>query len=98
MKDNLIINFTPTGMIPTKDMTPHVPVSVSEIVEDVHRASEIGITMVHLHARDTITGIPTYKKEIYGKIVEGIRKYAPYLVICISLSGRDFSTTYKSIK
>ena len=34
---NLIINFTPTGMIPTKDMTHHVPISVSEIVEDVHQ-------------------------------------------------------------
>ena len=43
-------------MIPTKEMTPHVPVSVSEIVEDVHRVSELGITMVHLHARDAITG------------------------------------------
>ncbi|MDO8283300.1 MAG: hypothetical protein Q7U10_11885 [Thermodesulfovibrionia bacterium] len=29
---NLIINFTPTGMIPTKKMTPHVPVSGNEIV------------------------------------------------------------------
>ena len=53
---NLIINFTPTGMIPTKKMTPHVPVSVSEIVEDVHEALEIGITLVHLHARDEYTG------------------------------------------
>ncbi len=85
---NLIVNFTPTGMIPTKEMTPHVPVTVSEIVEDVHRAVEIGITMVHLHARDEITGVPTYKNEIYGKIVEGIRKYAPELIICVSLSGR----------
>lgn len=85
---NLIINFTPTGMIPTKEMTPHVPVTVSEIVEDVHQAVEIGITMVHLHARDEITGVPTYKKEIYGKIIEGIRKYAPELVVCVSLSGR----------
>jgi len=25
---DLIVNFTPTGMIPTKAMTPHVPVSV----------------------------------------------------------------------
>jgi 3-keto-5-aminohexanoate cleavage enzyme len=91
MNDNLIINFTPTGMIPTKDMTPHVPVSVSEIVEDVHHASEIGITMVHLHARDSITQVPTFKKDIYGKILEGIRKYAPELVLCVSLSGRDFS-------
>ena len=85
---NLIINFTPTGMIPTKEMTPHVPVTVSEIVEDVHKACEIGITMVHLHARDETTGIPTYKNEIYGKIIEGIRKYAPELIICVSLSGR----------
>ncbi|WOD42508.1 3-keto-5-aminohexanoate cleavage protein [Hwangdonia lutea] len=91
MTHDLIVNFTPTGMIPTKEMTPHVPVSVSEIVEDVHQASEIGITMAHLHARDAQTGAPTYKNEVYAKIVEGIRKYAPELVICLSLSGRDFS-------
>lgn len=91
MENNLIINFTPTGMIPTKAMTSYVPISVSEIVEDVHLASEIGITMVHLHARDVATGVPTYKKEVYAKIVEGIRKYVPELVVCISLSGRDFS-------
>jgi uncharacterized protein (DUF849 family) len=90
MKDNLIINFTPTGMIPTKGITPHVPETASEIIEDVHKVSEIGITMVHLHARDEITGIPTYKKEIYAEIIEGIRKYAPELVICVSLSGRNF--------
>ena len=95
MSNNLIINFTPTGMIPTKNMTSHVPVSVSEIVEDVHRASEIGITMVHLHARDSVSQAPTYDKKIYAKIIEGIRKYAPYLVLCVSLSGRDFSELEK---
>ncbi len=92
MDDKLVINFTPTGMIPTKKMTPHVPVSVSEIVEDVLKASELGITMVHLHARDPISGEPTYKKEIYAKIIEGLRKHAPYLVICVSLSGRTINT------
>ena len=61
---DLIINFTPTGMIPTKKMTPHVPVTITEIVEDVHKAVEIGITIVHLHARDESTGVPTYKAEI----------------------------------
>ncbi len=40
---NLIVNFTPTGMIPTKEMTPHVPVSINEIVDDMHEALEIGI-------------------------------------------------------
>lgn len=87
---DLIINFTPTGMIPTKEMTPHVPVSVSEIIEDVHKATEIGITMVHLHARDEKTGVPTYKSDIYARIISGIRAFAPELIICVSLSGRNF--------
>ena len=90
MPESLIVNFTPTGMIPTKAMTPHVPVSVQEIVEDVHHAVEIGITMVHLHARDEQTGEPTYRRELYGQIVEGIRRYAPELIICVSLSGRNY--------
>tara|TARA_R110000823_G_scaffold209381_1_gene339604 strand:+ start:183 stop:1148 length:966 start_codon:yes stop_codon:yes gene_type:complete len=91
MQKKLVINYTPTGMIPTKNMTPHVPVSVSEIVEDVQAACELGITMVHLHARDANTGEPTYKKEVYGAIIEGIRKYAPHLVLCVSLSGRNIN-------
>jgi uncharacterized protein (DUF849 family) len=85
---DLIINFTPTGMIPTKQMTPYVPVSVQEIIEDVHEACEIGITMVHIHARDELTGAPTYKAEIFGAIIKGIRKFSKDLVICVSLSGR----------
>jgi uncharacterized protein (DUF849 family) len=46
MTANLIVNFTPTGMIPTKEMTPHVPVLVDEIVTDVKEACDLGITMV----------------------------------------------------
>lgn len=88
----LIINFTPTGMIPTKEMTRHVPITINEIVEDVHRAYELGITLAHIHARDETTGVPTYKKEVYADIISGIRKYAPDLVICASLSGRNFNT------
>jgi 3-keto-5-aminohexanoate cleavage enzyme len=91
MPDKLIINFAPTGMIPIKEMTPYVPISVSEIVEDVHEACEQGISMVHIHARDPHSGKPTYKAEIYGEIIGGIRKYSPQLIICVSLSGRDFT-------
>ena len=90
LKSDLIINFTPTGMIPTKKMTPKAPIQVNEIIDDVHKAVELGITMVHLHAREADTGVPSYKKEIYGEIIEGIRKFDKELVICVSLSGRNF--------
>lgn len=92
MTNKLIINFTPTGMIPYKVMTPHVPIDVDEIIEDVRAAYELGITMVHLHARDPITSEPTYKMHIYGEIIAGIREYAPDLIICVSLSGRNFKS------
>jgi len=77
-------------MIPTKTMTPFVPISIQEIIEEVHEAIEIGITMVHLHARDEQTGQPTYHAEVYGEIISGIRKFSSELVICVSLSGRTF--------
>jgi uncharacterized protein (DUF849 family) len=88
---DLIINFTPTGMIPTKEMTPHVPISPEEIIEDVRRAVDIGITMVHLHAREAATGNSTYKAEVFGQIIAGIRSFSEDLIICVSLSGRCIS-------
>ena len=86
-----IINFTPTGMIPTRKLTPFVPITPEEIIEEVHQAVEIGITMVHLHARDWETGLPTYKAEVYGSIIGGIRKFSKDLIICVSLSGRNIT-------
>lgn len=91
----LVINFTPTGMIPVRSMTPHVPVTPQEIIEQVHEAYEVGITMAHLHAREIETEVPTYKAEIYRDILEGVRKHCPGLIVCISLSGRNFNTFEK---
>jgi len=89
--ERFIFNFTPTGMIPTKEMSRFVPITPSEIINDTIEAVELGINMVHLHARDLETGKPTYKKEVYAEIISGIRKYAKDLVICVSTSGRNWS-------
>lgn len=89
--DKMIINFTPTGMIPNKDQTPYVPVLPQEIIEDVKQAYELGITMVHLHVRNAVSQKPCYKKETYANIIEGIRKFAPDLILCVSTSGRTFT-------
>ena len=90
MNNKLIINFTPTGLIPTKEMTVKVPITPEEIIEQVIEASELGANMVHLHAREPDTGLPTYKKEIYAEIIHGIREKNKDLIICVSTSGRHF--------
>ncbi len=90
-----ILNFTPTGLIPTKEMTPNVPVEPDEIVAQVLEAAELGANMVHLHARDLETGGPSCSKEMYSEMIDGIRKKNKELVICVSTSGR-FSPEYEN--
>lgn len=85
----LLINFCPTGMVPTKAMTPHVPIAPGEVVEQSCRALEIGASIVHLHARDR-DGRPTWKGEIYEEMILGIRAVHPEAVVCVSCSGRNF--------
>jgi len=85
-----ILNFSPTGMIPTKAMTPHVPVTPEEIVIQVLEAVSLGANMIHLHARDPKTGESTYKKDTYGRIIEGIRKYDKQIILGVSTSGRTY--------
>ena len=83
----LVVNFVPTGMVPTRAMSPSVPLQPDEIIRDVVAAAEVGITIVHLHARDD-SGQPTHRKDVYARIIAGIREQVPDLVICVSTSGR----------
>lgn len=86
---DLIINFCPTGMVPTKAMTPHVPINPAEVIDDACRALERGVAIVHLHARDH-QGRPTYRGEIYETMILGIRGHFPDAIMCVSCSGRNF--------
>lgn len=77
-------------MIPTKELTRHVPTHPSEIVREVLESRKYGVSMVHIHARDK-DGRPTHKKEVYKRIINGIREVDNDLILCVSTSGRNCS-------
>jgi 3-keto-5-aminohexanoate cleavage enzyme len=83
----LIITLAPTGMIPTKTETPHVPITPEEIAQDTYEAYKQGVSIVHVHARDE-TGKPTYKKEVFEAIFKEIKRKCPDIIICATTSGR----------
>ena len=56
-----IINLCPTGTLTTKENSL-APIYQYEIIDDVLACLEVGISVVHLHARDE-HGQNTYKKE-----------------------------------
>jgi 3-keto-5-aminohexanoate cleavage enzyme len=55
--EKLIITIAPTGNVPTKSMTPHVPVTPEEIAKDLVACYEKGAAVAHIHARDG-EGVP----------------------------------------
>ncbi len=87
IEEKLIIKLAPTGMIPTKDQTMHVPITPEEIAEDTYKAYELGASVVHVHARDE-QGRPTHKKERFDEIFKLIKKRCPNIIICATTSGR----------
>ncbi len=84
------IVLAPTGMVPTRDMTPHVPLTPAEVAADVAACWELGITSVHLHARDE-DGEPTWRRDVYERLVGAVRERTPEVVINVSTSGRTWS-------
>jgi len=87
--EKLIVNLAPTGLKPMKPQNPNVPVSPEEIIRETVECAALGVSIVHLHAREE-DGSPSYRKALYQRIIEGIRERCPGLVLCVSTSGRAY--------
>ena len=86
-RDSFILNVCLTGMVPTKGMNPHVPMTPMEVGRDVEACVALGASMVHVHARDA-QGVPDWRREAYQPIIDAIRRATPGVVVCVSTSGR----------
>lgn len=83
-----IICVAITGSLPTKRDNPAVPITVSEQVESTQEAFEAGATIVHAHVRDD-NGKPTSEVERFARLMEGIKKHCPGMIIQLSTGGRS---------
>ncbi|MBS0185358.1 MAG: 3-keto-5-aminohexanoate cleavage protein [Proteobacteria bacterium] len=85
----LIINLCPTGMVPQKKNCPFVPISATEIAKDVQRCHNLGVSMVHLHARLT-DGTPTWEKAYFEEIINEILIRINDIILVVTTSGRNW--------
>jgi uncharacterized protein (DUF849 family) len=82
----VIISCAVTGAIHTPSMSPHLPVTPDEIVEQSLAAAEAGATILHLHARDPETGKPTQDPDAFRQFLPRI-KQATGAVINLTTGG-----------
>ena len=83
-----IITVAITGSLPTKADNPAVPITIAEQVESTQEAFEAGATLAHCHVRDD-AGKPTSDPERFGRLLEGLRKHCPGMIVQLSTGGRS---------
>lgn len=83
--DKLIITVAPTGSVPSKKDTPHLPVTPDEIAETAYRCEQEGASIIHVHCRDENEN-PTSDFDLFDETVRKIRRRTKLLVM-VSTSG-----------
>jgi uncharacterized protein (DUF849 family) len=69
----IIISCAVTGSIHTPSMSPYLPVTAEAIAEQAIGAADAGAAILHLHARDPVTGQPSAVLEHYMAFLPAIK-------------------------
>ena len=70
----VIITCAATGSIHTPTMSPHIPLTPSEIAEQSIEAAEAGAAIIHLHARNPEDGSPTPSPDVFMEFLPRIKQ------------------------
>src|SRR5579859_5815508 len=73
MAAKVIITCALTGSGHTPSMSPYLPYTVEDIVEQGINAAEAGAAVLHLHARDPKDGRPSADVSLFAEYARGIR-------------------------
>lgn len=81
MEHSTILTCAVTGNLTRPEQTPHLPITPAQIAEACLEAAEAGAAAVHIHVRDPQTGAPSMDIDLYGQVVETLRRHRPELII-----------------
>ena len=87
----VIVTCAVTGAIHTPSMSPHLPITATEIAEAAIGAAEAGAAIVHLHARDPQNGRPDQSPELFAPFLKVIKQRSD-CIINITTGGSPVMT------
>lgn len=91
LKKSVIITCAPTGGIHTPTMSPHLPITPSEIATAAIDAAEAGASIIHLHARNPETGKPDHRPETFMEFLPIIKQSTDAVVNVSTGAGLGMS-------
>jgi len=86
MKKNAIFTAAITGAIHTPSMSPYLPITAREIIDDIISVYEAGGAVAHIHVRDPKTGRPNADQDLFLEIASEVKKHCD-IIICTTTGG-----------
>ena len=68
----VIVSCALTGAIHSPSLSPHLPVTPAELIEQGVEAAEAGASILHVHVRDPETGEPVTDVDLFREVAAGI--------------------------
>ena len=97
LKGKVIISCAVTGSIHTPSMTEYLPVTPKQIAADAIGAAEAGAAVLHLHARDPVTGKPEQTPEAFMRFVPAIRERTN-AILNVTTGGSLYNTIEERVR
>lgn len=85
-QQTVILTAAVTGAVHIPSMSPYLPITPEQIIDEAVATCQAGAAVVHLHTRDPQTGQPTGDPVLMQQVVEGVRSRCD-VVIGITTGG-----------
>jgi uncharacterized protein (DUF849 family) len=82
-----IITAALTGSIHTPSMSPYLPITANQLIDEILAVHEAGGAVAHLHVRDQETGLPNADQDTYMEVATAVKKHCD-IILCTTTGGR----------
>ena len=96
-RNPVIITVACTGAIHTPSMSEYLPITPDQITADAVGAAEAGAAIIHLHARDPVSGKPDQTPDAFRQFLPRIRQQTD-AVINITSGGSPFMSVADRVR
>ena len=91
-QQKVIVTAALTGSAHFPSMSPYLPITPRQIINEGMRSAEAGAAILHIHVRNPDNGMPTPDIDIFREVLTGLKEKTD-AVICVSTGGGMGMTT-----
>ena len=95
--NKVIMTCAITGAIHTPTMTPYLPITAEQIINESLAAAKAGASILYLHARNPQTGQPDQTPEAFAAFLPHIKDHTD-AIINITTGGSPYMTVQERVK